>query len=159
MGQALTSLTVSNRFLILLHIWSNWQIWSDLDCNPRKPPLAPNSVSYSVQAQLHHEQLPGWLCTRVLDWALPLRKWHSTKVNLRSSSQVQFLDIGRNAPVAEVSSSPHHSYEIYFLPTSDFSTSNINSSERDLKLTICNSPRFATEVLCYQCDLYYYYYY
>ena len=35
---------------------------------------------------------------------------------------------------------------------------NINSSERNLKLTICNSPCYATEDLCHQCDLYYYYY-
>ena len=31
----------------------------------------PISVSYPVQAQLSHEQLPGWSCTRVLDRALP----------------------------------------------------------------------------------------
>ena len=36
-------------------------------------------------------------------------------------------------------------------------TMNINSSERDLKLTICNSPHYTTEDLYHQCDLYYCY--
>ena len=57
----------------------NWQIRSDLGCNSTWPSLAPNSVSYSIQTQLHHEQLPGWPCTRVLDRALPLREWHPSK--------------------------------------------------------------------------------
>ena len=70
-----------------------------------------------------------------------------------------FLGIGRSDPVEEVSPSPHHSCGIYFLPTSDFSTTNINFSGRDLKLIICNSLFCATEDLCRQCELYYYYYY
>ena len=70
-----------------------------------------------------------------------------------------FLGIGRSDPVEEVSPSPHHSCGIYFLPTSDFSTMNINFSGRDLKLIICNSLFCATEDLCHQCELYYYYYY
>ena len=70
-----------------------------------------------------------------------------------------FLGIGRSDPVVEVSPSPHHSCGIYFLPTSDFSTMNINFSGRDLKLIICNSLFCATEDLCHQCELYYYYYY
>ena len=69
-----------------------------------------------------------------------------------------FLGIGRSDPVEEVSPSPHHSCGIYFLPTSDFSTMNINFSGRDLKLIICNSLFCATEDLCHQCELYYYYY-
>ena len=56
----------------------NWQIWSGLGCNSAWPSLAPGSVSYSIQAQLHHEQLPGWPCTGVFDQA-PLRDWHSSK--------------------------------------------------------------------------------
>ena len=83
MGQVpSTSLIVSSRSLILLHVWSlayNSQIRSDLGCNTTGPLLASNSVTYSVQAQLHHEQLPGWSCTRVLDWALPLREWNSSE--------------------------------------------------------------------------------
>ena len=47
----------------------NWQIRSDLGCIPMGPPLAPNSVLYSVQAQLHHKQLTGWSCTGVHDQA------------------------------------------------------------------------------------------
>ena len=91
------------------------------------------------------------LCHSVND--IPARR------NLRSSSQVQLLvpRYQRNALVAEVSPSPHHSCGIYFLPTSGFSITSVNSSERDLKLTTCNSPRYATEDLCHQCDLYYYY--
>ena len=69
-----------------------------------------------------------------------------------------FLGIGRNNPVEEVSPSPHHSCGIYFLPTSDFSTMNINFSGRDLKLIICNSLFYVTEDLCLQCELYNYYY-
>ena len=64
-----------------------------------------------------------------------------------------------NYPIAEVFPFPHRRYGIFFLPTSDFSTANINFSGRDLKLTICNSPCYATEDLCHQCDLYYYNYY
>ena len=57
----------------------NWQIWSDLGCNSAWPSLTSGSVSYSIQAQLHHEQLPGWPCTGVPDPAMPLRDWHSSK--------------------------------------------------------------------------------
>jgi hypothetical protein len=66
-----------------------------------------------------------------------------------------FLDIGRNDTGEEVSPSPHHSCGTYFLPTSDFSTTSINFPGRDSKLTICNSPCYATEDRCQQCDLYY----
>ena len=70
-----------------------------------------------------------------------------------------FLGIGKSDPIEEVSPSPHHSCGIYFRPTSDFSTMNINFSGRDLKLIICNGLFCATEDLCHQCELYYYYYY
>ena len=40
----------------------------------------------------------------------------------------------------DVSPSPHHSCGTCFLPTSDFSTTSINFSGKDSKLTICNSP-------------------
>ena len=68
------------------------------------------------------------------------------------------LDIGRSDPGKEISLSPHHSCGTYFLPTSDFSITTINFSGRDSKLTICNSPCYATEDRCQQCELYYYYY-
>ena len=48
----------------------NWQIRSDLGCNSACTSLAPGSVSYLIQAQLHHKQLPGWPCTGVLDRAI-----------------------------------------------------------------------------------------
>ena len=38
----------------------------DLHC------MASGSVSHSIQAQLHHEQLPGWPCTGVPDRAMSL---------------------------------------------------------------------------------------
>ena len=41
--------------------------------------------------------------------------------------------------------------ELTFLPTSDFSTTSINFSGRDSKLTIYNSPCYATEDRCQQC--------
>ena len=75
----------------------------------------------------------------------------------RSRFSTWSLDIGRNDPGEEVSPSPHRSCGTYFLPTSDFSTTSINFSGRDLKLTICNSPCYATEDWCQQCDLYYHY--
>ena len=140
----------------------NWQIRSDLGCNPTRPPLASNSVSYSVQAQLHHEQLPGWPCTGAPEYLIEL--CHSVndipaRRNLRSSSQVQLLVpryrketvlpqrfICLRTTAVESTSCQN--------PTSPQRTS---TSERDLKLTICNSPRYATEDLCHQCDLYYYF--
>ena len=48
----------------------NWQIWSDLGCNSAWPSQAPGSVMYSIQAQLHHEQLPGGPSTGVLNRAM-----------------------------------------------------------------------------------------
>ena len=36
--------------------------------------VAPGSVSYSIQAQLHHEQLSGGPCTGVPDRVMPLRE-------------------------------------------------------------------------------------
>ena len=57
----------------------NSQIWSDLGSNSAWPSLASGSVSHSIQAQLHHEQLPGWPCTGVPDRAMPLRDWRSSK--------------------------------------------------------------------------------
>ena len=88
--------------------------------------------------------------------------------NIRSSSQVQLLvpryrkEPFRNDPGEEVSPFPHHSCETYFVPTSDLSTTSINFSGSDSKLTVCNSPCYATEDRCQQCDLYtillYYYY-
>ena len=57
----------------------NSQIWSDLGCTSAWPSLASGSVSHSIQAQLHHEQLPGRPCSGVPDWAVPLRDWHSSK--------------------------------------------------------------------------------
>ena len=89
MGQARTSLTVSSRSLTLLHVWSsksantfdpqNRQIRSDLVCNSTGPPLASNPIPCPFQAQFHHEQLPGWSSTGVLDRALPFREWHSSE--------------------------------------------------------------------------------
>ena len=66
------------------------------------------------------------------------------------------LDNGKNYPGEEVSPSRHHICGTCFLPTSDFSTTSINFSGRDSKLTICNSPCYATEDRCQKCDLYYY---
>ena len=139
----------------------NRQIWSDLGCNSTWPSLAPGSVSYSIQAQLHHEQLPGWPCTGYL-----IELCHSVNAfqqgatfSRRPRFRSWSLDIGRNDPGEEVSPFPHHSCGTYFLPTSDFSTTSINFSGSDSKLTICNSPCYATEDRCQQCDLYYYYYY
>ena len=60
----------------------NRQIRSDLVCNSTGPPLASNfpiSFPCPFQAQFHHEQLPGWSSTGVLDWALPFREWHSSE--------------------------------------------------------------------------------
>ena len=81
--------------------------------------------------------------------------------NLRSSSQVQLLvpryRKERSGRRGFSVSSPQ--LWIYFLLTFDFSTMNINFSGRDLELIICNSPCYATEDRCHQCELYYYYYY
>ena len=57
----------------------NRQIRSDLVCNSTGPPLASNPFPCPFQAQFHHEQLPGWSSTGVLDWALPFREWHSSE--------------------------------------------------------------------------------
>ena len=57
----------------------NSQIRSDLGCNSAWPSLASGPISHSIQAQLHHKQLPGWPCTGVPDRAVPFRNWHSSK--------------------------------------------------------------------------------
>ena len=142
----------------------NSQIWSDLGCNSAWPSLASGSVSHSIQAQLHHEQLPFVhdplagrapeylieLCHSVTD--IPARR------NLRSSSQVQLL-VPRyrkeRSGKRGFSPSPHHSCGTCFLPISDFSTTNINFFGRDSNSLLCNSPCYATEDLCQQCELYY----
>ena len=97
---------------------------SDLGGNLAWPSLAPGSVSYSIQAQLHHEQLPGWPCTRVLDRAMPLRDWHSSKVQ-------PSVVVPGSTPDPSKSKGTIRSCGNYFLPTSDFSTTTINFSGRD----------------------------
>ena len=105
----------------------------------------------------------AWLAVYRSTWLSSATPWMTSQQDatfgrcFRFSSW--FLDIGRNNPIEEVSPSPHHSCGIYFLLTFDFSTMNINFSGRDLKLIICNSPCYATEDRCHQCELYYYYYY
>ena len=106
------------------------------------------TVRHSLTSSAIQTLVHAFICTRV----------DFSNILLYGTSASWFLDIGRNDPVEEVSPSPHHSCGIYFLPTSDFSTMNINFSGRDLKLIICNSPCYATEDLCHQCELYYYYY-
>ena len=106
----------------------------------------------------------AWLAMHRSTWSSSATPWMTFQQGATFGRRPRLsswsLDIGRNDPVEEVSPSPHHSCGIYFLPTSDFSTMNINFSGRDLKLTICNSPYCATEDRCHmQCDLYYYYYY
>ena len=135
---------------------------SDLGCNSTWPSLAPNSVSNSIQAQLHHEQLPGWPCTGVLDRALPFHEWHSSK------AQPSVIVPG-SAPGSSISEGTIRSKRFLRLLTTAVEFTSCrhltssqwtwNFSGRDLKLTICNSPCYATEDLCHQCDLYYYYYY
>ena len=91
MGQARTSLTVSSPQLCCTIDPQNRQIRSDLVCNSTGPPLASNPFPCPFQAQFHHEQLPGWSSTGVLDRALPFRDDIPARRNLRSSSQVQLL--------------------------------------------------------------------
>ena len=87
----------------------NWQIRTDLGCNSAWPSLAPGSVSYSIQAQLHHEQLPGWPCTGVPDRAPWMTFQQGATFGRRPRFSSWSLDIGRNDPEKEVSLSPHHS--------------------------------------------------
>ena len=104
-----------------------------------------------------------WLAVHRSTWSSSATRWMTSQQGATFGHHPRlnswFLDIGRSDPVVEVSQSPHHSCGIYFLPTSGFSTMNINFSGRDLKLIICNSLFCATEDLCRQCELYYYYYY
>ena len=149
--------------LILLHDWSlklantirSWlqSVETSTGCQFR---IVSSSSSIPSQAT-------AWLVVHQSTWLSSATPWTTFQQGAtfghlpRFSSW--FLDIRKNARVAEVSPSPHHSCGIYFLPTSNFSTTSTNSSEGDLKLTTCNSPRYATEDLCHQCDLYYYYYF
>ena len=97
----------------------------DLHCpNRYRVQFMPNSITSICLAVCAPEYLIE-LCHSVND--IPAKR------NIRSLPRFSswFLDIGRNAPVAEVFPSPHHSCGIYFLPISDFSTTNINSSDRD----------------------------
>ena len=115
---------------------------------------------FAFDTQLHHEQLPGWMCTGVPDRAMPLREGHSSKAQ-------PSVVVPGSAPGPSVSEGTIREKRflrllttaVEQLPTSDFSTTSVNFSGRDSKLTICNSPCYATEDLCQQCELFYYYYY
>ena len=85
------------------------------------------------------------LCHSVND--IPARR------NLRLSSQVQLL-----VPWYRKERSGRRGFSVSS-PQLWNLLMNINFSGRDLKLIICNSPCYATEDRCHQCELYYYYYY
>ena len=88
------------------------------------------------------------LCHSVND--IPARR------NLRSSSQVQLLVPRYRKERSGRRGFSFSSPQLWnFLPTFDFSTTSISFLGRDSKLTICNSPCYATEDRCQQCDLYY----
>ena len=162
MGPAPTSLIVSNRSSTRPHDWSlklantiRSRLQSDVNSTGYQ-----SSIAFSLSST--PSRATAWLVVHQSTWLSSATPWMTSQRgaifghHLRSSSWS--LVIGRNGRVAEVSPSPRHSCGIYFLPTSDFSTT-INFSERLLKLTTCNSPHHATEDLCHQCELYYYYYY
>ena len=158
----LTSLTVSSQVLYSAAclISQSWQIRSDLGCNPTRPPLASNSVSYPVQAQLNHKQLPGWPCNGVLDRALPLREWHPRK------AQPSVILPG-SVPGPSISEGTLRSQRFLCLRTTAVESASCQHptfphwtstpQKQTWNSLHARSPRYATEDLCHQCDLYYYF--
>ena len=94
----------------------------------------------------------AWLAVHRSTWSSYATPWltfqQGATFGRRPRFSSWFFDIGRNDTGEEISPSPHHSCGTYFLPTSDFSTTSINFSGRDSKLTICNISCYATENRC-----------
>ena len=144
-GQVPTFSTISSRSSILPHVWS-----SEL-ANTTRSRLQYDETSTGSQSSIVFSssstlsRATAWLVMHLSTWSSSATPWTTFQQGATFGRPPRFsswfLDIGRNAPVAEVSPSPHHSCGIYFLPTSGFSITSVNSSERDLKLTTCNSPR------------------
>ena len=163
MGQMSTSMTVSNRSWIRLHVWS-----SELaNMIPFRRQFGVTFTGSRFRFVFDTSSTPSrataWLAVHRSTWSSYATLWMTFQQGATFGRRFRFsswsLDIGRNDPGGEVSPSPHHSGGTYFRPTSDFSTTTINFSGWDLKFTICLSPCYATEDRCQQCDLYYYYYY
>ena len=156
------SLTVSNRFWILRHAWS-----SELANMIRsRLQFGVTFTGFRFRFIFNNSSTPSrktaWLAVHRSIWSSCAYPWMTFQQGATFGRRLRFsswsLDIGRNDPVDEASPSPHHSCGTHFLPSSDFYTTKINSSGSDSKLTTCNSPCYATEDRCQQCDLYYYYY-
>ena len=134
----------------------NWQIWSDLGCNSAWPSLAPGSVSYSIQAQLHQEQLPEWPCTRVPDRAMPLREWHSSKAQ-------PSVVVPGSAPGPSISEGTIREKRFLrlLITAVELTSCWLLHNEHQLfrKRLKTHYMQQSTEDRCQQCDLYYYYYY
>ena len=121
-----------------------------LDC-VRAPSLAMSHFNTSCRKRFTSHRLHTGAYVNAVTYLLTYLPFLLGLYSLKSSAPGSSISEGTQRFLS------HHSCGICFLPTSDLSTMNINSSGRDLKLTICNSPHYAPEDLCNQCDIYYYY--